>query len=113
MRPTRREISTTRPIGNASAATNGHPLAAVVFHADDFGMNRAVTAGILRGFTHGVLTSTALLANAPDAEPALVAWSALQQRAAAADLPSWSIRRWGARSPAGWTVRSSRRPWPR
>jgi len=93
MRPTRREILTTRRIGNVAAEPNGHPLAAVVFHADDFGMNRAVNAGILRSFTHGVLTSTALLANAPDAAAALSAWSALQQRAAAADLPTWSIRR--------------------
>lgn len=93
MRSTRREISTTRPIGNGTAETNGHPLVAVVFHADDFGMNRAVTAGILRAFTHGVLTSTALLANAPDAEAALAAWSALKERAGAGSLPSSSTRR--------------------
>ncbi len=39
----------------------------IVFHADDFGMNCAVTDGIVRGFQHGLITSTALLANAPDA----------------------------------------------
>jgi chitin disaccharide deacetylase len=65
---------------------------AVVFHADDFGMNGAVTAGILRGFTHGVLTSTALLANAPDAEAAIREWRLLQAQHAAGRLPSLEAR---------------------
>ncbi len=43
----------------------------IVFHADDFGMNRAVTDGILRGFQHGLITATSLLANAPDAARAI------------------------------------------
>lgn len=60
----------------------------VVFHADDFGMNGAVTAGILRGFTHGLLTSTALLANAPDAEAAIREWRLLQGQHAAGRLAS-------------------------
>jgi predicted glycoside hydrolase/deacetylase ChbG (UPF0249 family) len=63
-----------------------------VFHADDFGMNRAVTAGILRGFTHGLLTSTALLANAPDAHAAIREWRLLQGQHAAGRLVSMEAR---------------------
>ena len=40
----------------------------LVLHADDFGMSRAVSNGVLRGFQQGLLTSTAVLANAPDAD---------------------------------------------
>jgi chitin disaccharide deacetylase len=65
---------------------------AVVFHADDFGMNRAVTAGILRGFSHGLLTSTALLSNAPDAAPAIREWRLLQGQHAAGRLASIEAR---------------------
>jgi predicted glycoside hydrolase/deacetylase ChbG (UPF0249 family) len=65
---------------------------AVVFHADDFGMNGAVTAGILRGFTHGLLTSTALLANAPDAEAAIREWRLLQGQHAAGRIASMEAR---------------------
>ncbi|HEY4307871.1 MAG TPA: ChbG/HpnK family deacetylase [Pirellulales bacterium] len=46
----------------------------IVLHADDFGLNQAVTDGILRGFTHGLLTSTSLLANAPYAARGIRAW---------------------------------------
>lgn len=49
----------------------------LILHADDFGLNTAVTEGILRGFDFGLLTSTSLLANAPGAKNALRAW---QQR---------------------------------
>lgn len=69
------------------------PVCTVVFHADDFGMNAAVTDGILRGFTHGLLTSTSLLANAPDSEHALQAWQRLEYQRAAARLPSAAARR--------------------
>ena len=41
----------------------------LVLHADDLGMNRAVSEGILRGFREGLLTSTSLLANAPGCRP--------------------------------------------
>ena len=51
-------------------------------------MNRAVTDGIIRGFTHGLLTSTSLLANAPDASQALKAWRQLELQRAAGRLPS-------------------------
>lgn len=66
--------------------------AAVVFHADDFGMNRSVTQGIIRGFTHGLLTSTSVLANAPDAPSALGAWRLLEGQRASGRLPSGEAR---------------------
>jgi chitin disaccharide deacetylase len=69
------------------------PDRCIVLHADDFGMNRAVTDGIMRGFTHGLLTSTALLANAPDAGRALQVWRSLEQQSAAGRLPSTAARR--------------------
>lgn len=49
----------------------------LILHADDFGMSRQVTDGILQGFTHGLLTSTAILANAPDASRAVELWKRL------------------------------------
>jgi predicted glycoside hydrolase/deacetylase ChbG (UPF0249 family) len=55
-------------------------------------MNPAVTAGILRGFTHGLLTSTALLSNAPDAEAAIREWRLLQTQYAAGRLASMEAR---------------------
>lgn len=64
----------------------------VVLHADDFGLNQAVTDGILRGFTHGLLTSTSVLANAPYAAPALAAWQQLIRRGPEC-WPSPSMRR--------------------
>jgi predicted glycoside hydrolase/deacetylase ChbG (UPF0249 family) len=62
-------------------------------HADDFGMSRAVTDGILRGFRQGLLTSTSLLANAPDAERAVEEWKKLLADYAADRLPSADVRR--------------------
>jgi predicted glycoside hydrolase/deacetylase ChbG (UPF0249 family) len=56
-------------------------------------MNRAVTDGIIRGFSHGLLTSTAIMANAPDAARALDAWRTLEQRWSAGILPSAEPRR--------------------
>jgi predicted glycoside hydrolase/deacetylase ChbG (UPF0249 family) len=52
----------------------------IILHADDFGMNAAVTDGILRGFDEGLLTSTSLLSNAPDAARALDGWQKLELR---------------------------------
>jgi predicted glycoside hydrolase/deacetylase ChbG (UPF0249 family) len=49
----------------------------IVLHADDFGMNAAINAGILQAFREGLLTSTSLLANAPAAEEACAAWPQL------------------------------------
>jgi predicted glycoside hydrolase/deacetylase ChbG (UPF0249 family) len=65
----------------------------IVFHADDFGMNRAVTDGILSGFEHGLITGTSLLANAPDAARALREWKRLQSAHSRGHLPSTAIRR--------------------
>ena len=64
----------------------------VVLHADDLGLNRAVTEGILRGFTHGLLTSTSVLANAPYAAQAIVAWKELTRRGSES-WPSLALRR--------------------
>jgi predicted glycoside hydrolase/deacetylase ChbG (UPF0249 family) len=65
----------------------------IVFHADDFGMNRAVTDGILRGFQHGLITATSLLANAPEASRAIQEWERLQHIHRAGRLPSRAMRR--------------------
>ncbi len=72
----------------------------LVLHADDFGMNSHVSAGILRGFSHGLLTSTAILANAPGVDGALAQWRDLQCRLVHDDLPSLAARRRLADSPA-------------
>ena len=64
----------------------------LVFHADDLGMSRAVTEGILRGFREGLLTSTSLMANGPDAARALERWKALAAEHASQSLPSTSKR---------------------
>ncbi|NQV26691.1 MAG: ChbG/HpnK family deacetylase [Rhodopirellula sp.] len=64
----------------------------LLLHADDLGMNQPVTDGILRGFRHGLLTSTSLLANAPAAAEALRVWPQLQEQQAAGVLPSAESR---------------------
>jgi chitin disaccharide deacetylase len=68
-------------------------LQSLILHADDFGMNRAVTDGILEGFRRGVLTSSSLLTNAPDAARALGLWKELIADHAAGKLPSRTVRR--------------------
>jgi len=65
----------------------------LVLHADDFGMNDFVNAGILRAFSHGVLTSTSVLTNAPGCAGALSRWSELQTRFSQDDIPSLEARR--------------------
>lgn len=65
----------------------------LVLHADDLGMNRAVNQGIVRGFREGLLTSTSLLPNAPDAAWAIDQWKRLQEDRAAGSLPSADARR--------------------
>jgi chitin disaccharide deacetylase len=68
----------------------------VVLHADDFGLNAAVTDGILHGFRAGLLTSTSLLSNAPDAERAISLWKQLLQDIAhptSSTIPSLDARR--------------------
>ena len=64
----------------------------LVLHADDFGMNKAVTEGILQGFRQGLLTSTAILTNAPDCVRAISRWKELQSNLAQQDLPSIDVR---------------------
>jgi predicted glycoside hydrolase/deacetylase ChbG (UPF0249 family) len=63
-----------------------------VLHADDFGMNDAVTEGILEGFTEGLLTSTSVLTNSPGCTRALARWKDLQARYAVRDIPSLESR---------------------
>lgn len=65
-----------------------------VLHADDFGMNDAVSSGILEGFRSGLLTSTSVLTNAPGCSQALVQWKELQARFAAGGLPSSEARQY-------------------
>src|SRR5262245_58848184 len=65
----------------------------LVLHADDFGMNELVNGGILRGFSHGLLTSTSILANAPGCAAALAAWKDLEVQFSNDDLPSRDLRR--------------------
>ena len=43
----------------------------MVFHADDLGQNSAIDDGIVDALANGVLTSTAVLANGPNAENAI------------------------------------------
>lgn len=65
----------------------------VVLHADDLGLNGPVTRGILEGFEAGLLTSTALLANAPAAEQALDGWQKLREAHRAGRIGSAAARR--------------------
>jgi predicted glycoside hydrolase/deacetylase ChbG (UPF0249 family) len=69
-----------------------HECRSVVLHADDLGMNESVTAGILRGFSHGLLTSTSVLTNAPGCAAALRRWKELLLRLAHEELPSLAAR---------------------
>jgi predicted glycoside hydrolase/deacetylase ChbG (UPF0249 family) len=55
-------------------------------------MNRAITDGIFRGFRHGLLTSTSVLANAPDVSRSLEQWKSLETERAAGRLPSMAAR---------------------
>ncbi len=65
----------------------------LALHADDFGMNRAVSDGILHGFRHGLLTSTSLMANAPDAARCMSQWKGLLVEQSNGRLPSANISR--------------------
>ena len=65
----------------------------LILHADDFGLNRATTEGVLRGFRHGVLTSSAVIANAPAASEALAAWKHLLAEWHEQSWPSAAVRR--------------------
>lgn len=65
----------------------------LILHADDFGFNAAVTAGILEAFRSGLLTGTSLLANAPAADFAVDQWRRLESARQAGELPSSATRR--------------------
>lgn len=65
----------------------------VVFHADDLGMNRAINKGVIQGFEKGLLTSTSIIANAPDVDFALDQWQRLEQARRDGSLPSAELRR--------------------
>lgn len=65
----------------------------LVLHADDFGLNVAVSEGIIEAFRAGLLTSTSLLANAPAAEVAVAQWRRLEFDRSAGELPSNANRR--------------------
>ena len=71
-----------------------HPSSArrIALHADDLGMNPAVTEGILQGFEQGLLTSTSLLSNAPDAARALDRWRQLESSRRQRNLASMARR---------------------
>jgi chitin disaccharide deacetylase len=69
------------------------PTSRLALHADDFGLNQAVSDGIVHGFRHGLLTSTSLMSNAPDAARALSLWKELLTEQAAGQLPSAGVRR--------------------
>ncbi len=65
----------------------------LLLHADDFGMRKAVTDGIIDCFRRGLLTSTSIMSNAPDCERAISLWSELQRERAADALPSSASRK--------------------
>lgn len=68
-------------------------MSRLLLHADDFGMNDAVTLGILEGFARGVLTSTSILVNSPAADRAIKEWRRLEQLRSSGNLPSSTVRR--------------------
>lgn len=69
------------------------PIRRLILHADDYGLNRATTEGVVRGFRHGLLTSTAVIANAPHASEALSAWKHLLAEWHQRSWPSAAVRR--------------------
>ena len=64
-------------------------------HADDFGMSRHVTAGIVDGFSNGILTSTSILANAPGFDDGVAQWKGLETIRASGRLRSEARARLG------------------
>jgi predicted glycoside hydrolase/deacetylase ChbG (UPF0249 family) len=90
---TRKPIPGARPNGQHNATHRRPDCRNVVLHADDLGMNELVSAGILRAFSHGVLTSTSVLTNAPGCAAALGQWKELLLRLEHEDLPSLEARR--------------------
>ncbi len=64
----------------------------VILHADDFGLNSATDAGIVEGFSRGLLSSTSLLVNAPHAQPAVQQWKELLDQQRAGEIESRKAR---------------------
>ena len=90
--------------GALRQAAGRSPARRITLHADDLGMNPAVTAGIFQGFEQGLLTSTSLLSNAPDAARALDGWRQLESRREQGSLASRAPR-------SGCTIQPSRSTW--
>jgi predicted glycoside hydrolase/deacetylase ChbG (UPF0249 family) len=74
-------------------ASASSQLLTLVLHADDFGMNEPVSAGIVRGFEEGLLTSASVLTNAPGLRPAIASWKEMHERWRQGDLASSERRR--------------------
>ncbi len=87
-----RPESSADPKGARPSPMGQSPARRIALHADDLGMNPAVTDGIFQGFEQGLLTSTSLLSNAPDAARALDRWQQLESRRAAGSLESTARR---------------------
>ena len=83
----------TDPEGARPSAAPPSSVRRIALHADDLGMNPAVSDGIFQGFEQGLLTSTSLLSNAPDAARALDRWRQLESRRAEGSLESTARRR--------------------
>ena len=81
------------PEGAPPSPASPSSVRRIALHADDLGMNPAVTDGILQGFEQGLLTSTSLLSNAPDAARALDCWRQLESRRQQGSLASTARRR--------------------
>ena len=64
----------------------------VVFHADDLGRTRPLTTASVEAFTNGVLTSTSVLANGPNAENAIQRVLRLRRRSATDRRPESNRR---------------------
>ena len=80
-------------MGHASVAAGALGGRRVVLHADDYGLSPAVSDGIRDGFERGLLTSTSILSNAPDAARAVRAWKRLAEARRNGCLPSSPRRR--------------------
>jgi predicted glycoside hydrolase/deacetylase ChbG (UPF0249 family) len=84
-----RALNRFRGPGQSDRSTSSRKF---ILHADDFGMNDAVTNGILEGFRDGLLTSTSVLTNAPGCIKALESWKELLAQFAVGGLPSSPAR---------------------
>ncbi|MFN9721067.1 MAG: carbohydrate deacetylase [Planctomycetota bacterium] len=71
---------------------SGAPL---FLHADDFGMSRCITDGIIDALAKGVLTSTSVLMNAPQVEYSLGRWNWLEEERCAGRLQTGLRRQCG------------------